>query len=507
MLTPLERLLFLLFTLLTLYLTLRAARRLVRIIARGQGKPDWAVALRRLWGALVKTVTFSPVFRTRLLTSLLHGFVAWGVIYYLPGNLGAVLEAFIPEFVFMGEGGLGRAYRFGADLLSVAVLAGMVGLLIRRFLLGSTALQIRQGTLVHPKARAGIRRDSAIVGGFILIHVGSRFLGDSFQLAVSGGEPGIPFASLVAGLWSGWTPSALTAAIHVSWWSALGTILAFFPYFPSSKHIHLIFTPINFLLQPERASMGALDRLDFEDSSAEQFGAQRLEQLSWKALLDAYSCIMCNRCQDACPAYATGKALSPAALEVNKRYFLNAEGSALARGEASSQGLLEFAISQEAVWACTACGACVDICAVGNEPMRDILDIRRHLVLTENAFPEQLQTAYRGMERAANPWNIGPEERLKWAEGLGVKTIAENPRPEVLWWVGCAPATDARAHKTAHAFSPLLNKAGVDFAVLGAEERCTGDAARRSGHEFLFNELAQANVETLNRLSPQPIVT
>jgi Fe-S oxidoreductase len=383
----------------------------------------------------------------------------------------------------------------------------MVGLLIRRFLLGSRELQIRPATLVHPKARAGIRRDSAIVGGFILIHVGSRFLGDSFQLAAVGPEPWIPAASWVAGWWAGWGPSTLNLAIHVSWWLALGTILAFFPYFPRSKHIHLIFTPINFLLQPERASMGALDRLDFEDASIEQFGAARLEQLSWKALLDAYSCIMCNRCQDACPAYTTGKTLSPAALEVNKRYFLNAEGSALARGEASSRGLLEFAITAESVWGCTACGACVDICPVGNEPMRDILDIRRHLVLTENTFPEQLQTAYRGMERTANPWNIAPEARLKWAEGLEVKTIAEHPRPEILWWVGCAPATDARAQKTAQAFARLLHRAGVDFAVLGSEERCTGDAARRSGHEFLFNELAQANVETLNRVNPPRIVT
>jgi Fe-S oxidoreductase len=345
------------------------------------------------------------------------------------------------------------------------------------------------------------------VGGFILIHVGSRFLGDSFQLAAVGPEPWIPAASWVAGWWAGWGPSTLNLAIHVSWWLALGTILAFFPYFPRSKHIHLIFTPINFLLQPERASMGALDRLDFEDASIEQFGAARLEQLSWKALLDAYSCIMCNRCQDACPAYTTGKTLSPAALEVNKRYFLNAEGSALARGEASSRGLLEFAITAESVWGCTACGACVDICPVGNEPMRDILDIRRHLVLTENTFPEQLQTAYRGMERTANPWNIAPEARLKWAEGLEVKTIAEHPRPEILWWVGCAPATDARAQKTAQAFARLLHRAGVDFAVLGSEERCTGDAARRSGHEFLFNELAQANVETLNRVNPPRIVT
>jgi Fe-S oxidoreductase len=311
----------------------------------------------------------------------------------------------------------------------------------------------------------------------------------------------------VAALWAGWPAPALDLAIHVSWWLALGTILAFFPYFPRSKHIHLIVTPINFLLQPERPSMGALERLDFDDSAAEQFGAQRLEQLSWKSLLDAYACIMCNRCQDACPAYATGKTLSPAALEVNKRYFLNEQGAALARGDASSQTLLEFAISAEAVWACTACGACVDICPVGNEPMRDILEIRRHLVLTENAFPEQLQTAYRGMERAANPWNIAPEQRLKWAEGLEVKTIAEHPRPQILWWVGCAPATDPRAQKTARAFARLLNQAGVDFAVLGPEERCTGDAARRSGHEYLFSELAQANVETLNRVNPPRIVT
>jgi Fe-S oxidoreductase len=139
--------------------------------------------------------------------------------------------------------------------------------------------------------------------------------------------------------------------------------------------------------------------------------------------------------------------------------------------------------------------------------MRDILNIRRALVLMENDFPEQLQTAFRGMERTLNPWNISPTERLKWAEGLNVPTIEGNPEPEILWWVGCAPATDARAQKTARAFAEILNTAGVNFAVLGQMEQCTGDSARRAGNEFLFNEMASANVEMLNEVAPKRIVT
>jgi Fe-S oxidoreductase len=216
---------------------------------------------------------------------------------------------------------------------------------------------------------------------------------------------------------------------------------------------------------------------------------------------------MCYRCQEVCPAYNTGKVLSPAAMEINKRYFLNSEGARLASGERSNMPLIEFAISPEAVWACTACGACNDICPVGNEPMRDIIDIRRALVLMENDFPEQLQTAFRGMERTVNPWNIPPTERMKWAEGLEVPTIDQNPDADLLWWVGCAPATDARAQKTSRAFAEILNSAGVNYAVLGENEQCTGDSARRAGNEFLFNELALANVELLNEVKPKRIVT
>jgi Fe-S oxidoreductase len=316
-----------------------------------------------------------------------------------------------------------------------------------------------------------------------------------------------PAASTLATLWSALDDPYLSVARHVAWWISIGSIVAFLPYFLYSKHLHLFMAPINYLLRPERRSMGALTPLDFDDQNVEQFGAERMQHLSWSALLDAYACIMCNRCQDACPAYSTGKVLSPAALEINKRYFLNREGARYAAGEDVGQPLTEFAISKEAIWGCTACGACVEVCPVGNEPMLDIMDIRRHLVLMENSFPEQLQTAYRGMERTANPWSIPPEKRLDWAAGLHVPTVAQNPDPDYLWWVGCAPSTDPRAQQTARAFATLLNEAEVNFAVLGPEERCTGDAARRSGNEYLFYELASSNVETLKRVAAPMIIT
>lgn len=507
MLTFPEKVVFLLASLTTVHLAVRAIWRLTRIIGRGHGGPDWRAVLRRALSVVAKTLSLSPVFRARPLTSLLHALVAWGFMYYLPVNVGDVLQGLFPGFIFLGRGVVGDVYRFGGDLLSGAVLVGMAALVVRRYGLRPAALQVRDNTLQHPKARRGIQRDSAIVGAFILLHVGARFIGQSLELALAGSDPWQPLASAASSLWAGWGPAALDLGRHAAWWLAIGLVLAFIPYFPQSKHLHLFFAPLNFLIRPDRPSMGALDPLDFDDQTLEQFGVARLEDLPWTGLMDAYACIMCNRCQDACPAYATGKVLSPAAMEINKRYFLNQEGGRLAAGHASSQTLLEFAIPEEAVWACTACGACVDICPVGNEPMRDILEIRRYLVLTENAFPSQLQAAYRGMERSANPWNIAPERRLDWAEGLRVPTVEDNPGADILWWVGCAPATDARAQKTARALAQVLQAAGVSYAVLGPRERCTGDAARRSGNEYLFSELAKANVDTLNRVGAKRVLT
>lgn len=508
MLTLIEKFIFVVFVVVSLGLTYQGVRRIVKIIDRGHGKPDWGLARRRLGEVLIKTITLQPTFRLRLGPSLFHALVSWGFMYYLLVNFGDLLEAFISGYVFLGESQLGNVYRFVADILSVGVLFGMVALLIRRFILKPITLTTRQNVLLVPSARTGIRRDSLIVGLFILIHVGARFLGVSFNIASEGlKDSAQPFASLVANLWTGISGSGVVVGEHLAFWLAIGTILAFLPYFPYSKHIHLFFAPINFLTKPQRRSMGELSKINFDDESIEQFGSTKLEDLGWEQLMDAYACIMCYRCQQVCPAYDTGKVLSPAALEINKRYFINYEGARLASGEPSEKTLTEFAITEEAVWACTACGACVDICPVGNEPMRDILDIRRSLVLMDNEFPSAFQTAFRGMERNVNPWNISPTERMKWADGYAVPTVEENPDPDLLWWVGCAPATDSRAQKTAQAFAEILNFAQINYAVLGQQEQCTGDSARRAGMDYLFFELATTNVEMLNEVNPKRIVT
>lgn len=506
MLTTAEKIIFALAVLCSMYIASLVVKRILGVIQRGKGKPDWNLARQRLLPVSARVAALLPTFRLRPFSSLFHAFIAWGFLYYLLVNFGDVLEGFIPGFHFLGQSIVGNLYRLVGDILSVGVLTGMIAMLLRRFVLRDPQLTARENVLLHPKARFGIQRDSAVVGAFILVHVGGRFFGQSFKTAAES-DPWQPFASWVARLWNGFSPDALALGEHVCFWLALGGILAFIPYFLISKHIHLFFAPINFLLKPSRQSIGELSKLDFDDESIEQFGAARLEDLGWEQLVDAYACIMCYRCQEVCPAYNTGKILSPAALEINKRYFINQEGAKLARGEQSSQMLTEFAIPTEAVWACTACGACVDICPVGNEPMRDILDIRRSLVLMDNAFPKQFAAAFRGMERNANPWGISPTERMKWAEGLKVSTIDDVPEPDLLWWVGCAPATDVRAQKTARAFAQILHAAGVNYAVLGQNEQCTGDSARRAGKEDIFFSLATANVEMLNEIKPQRIVT
>jgi Fe-S oxidoreductase len=501
MLTLPEEIIFTLAVLTTLAAVFFAIRRLVRIITAGHGKPDWKLAWKRLLNVVGRMVTFQPVFRFRFWPSLFHALVGWGFGFYILVDLFDVIKGYLPGFIFPGV--VGDIYRLLADVLSVAVLVGMVFFIFRRFVFRPANLSTRQTTLLSPKARFGIWRDSAIVATFILLHVGSRFVGESLAIAAAGKtDHWQPFASAVAGLWSGMNPRALVVGQHVAFWMAIGLIMVFIPYFPYSKHVHLFFTPLNFLLKPERRSIGELGYINLDDTSIQQFGASKLNDLGWEQLMDTYACIMCFRCQEVCPAYATGKVLSPAALEINKRYFLNTVNSLK-----DSPLLTEFAIPTEAVWACTSCGACVDICPVDNEPMRDILEIRRSLVLMDNNFPKQLETAFRGMERSANPWGVPPSERMKWAEGLKVPTIEQNPEPEVLWWVGCAPATEARAQKAARAFAKILNAAGVNFAVLGQNEQCTGDSARRAGREDIFFGLATANVELLNEVKPKRIVT
>lgn len=508
MLTLAEKILFLFLTILSLSYAFITFRMVYAVIRRGEGAlPTRAEMQARAVQALAQWLREERIWQARRLTSIFHAMIAWGFTFYFLVNFGDVLQGFFP-IAFLGENIIGDLYRLLADLFTASVLVGMVYFLLRRFVVGSPALRYRANVkLVAAVQQGAIQRDSLLVGLFILGHVGFRLVGESFDVALHGNDWARPVSTLLAQAWQGWDAAALTAGHHFGWWMALGLILVFVPYFPYTKHFHLIMSGVNFLTKPKRTSLGALAPEDFSDEAGEDFGVAKVEDLPWTHLVDAYACIMCNRCQDVCPAYVTGKELSPAALEVNKRYYLNEHLEELSAGQMSAFNLLDFATSEAALWACTACGACVDICPVGNEPMFDLLYMRRHQVLVENEFPNQLKQAFRGMERNGNPWNLRPGDRMKWAAGVDVPTIDENPTPDILWWVGCAPAYDPRAQATARAFAQVLAAAGVNYAVLGESERCTGDSARRAGNEYLFYEMAQANIEMLNAVQPKRIVT
>ncbi|WP_293909807.1 heterodisulfide reductase-related iron-sulfur binding cluster [Deinococcus sp.] len=471
----------------------------------------------RIGSALVTTLTQSRTFRGRTAISVLHSFIFYGFTYYLLVNVVDGLEGYV-HFNITSGSPLGAVYNLLADILSFLVLLGVASLLIRRTLLPARRDFLFNGkSLLHPWVKGNyILRDSIIVSSFILFHVGSRVIGQGAKLAMEGTDAWQPFTSTVSHLFS---PNNAEFWRVFGYWGALGSVLAFLAYFPYTKHVHIFMAPLNYAFK-RQANSGTIPPMKNLEAAMEQddpkLGAAKLEDLEWPRLLDAYACIQCNRCQDVCPANATGKALSPAALEINKRMELNRIASHASPftlqtapfelGAMTELPLLEFAIDEASLWACTTCGACMEVCPVQDEQMLDIIDIRRQQVMVAGEFPPQLQSAFRGMERAQNPWGLSRDKRFEWADGLKVPTTLENPTPDVLYWVGCAASYDPGAQKVARSFVQLLDKAGVNYAVLGKKEACTGDSARRAGNEFLFQSLAAQNVETLNSVQPKLIV-
>ena len=517
-----QKIAFLLFAFITLALGLQGFYRLYLRIHRGipDPEPRFNNLARRLAYALTTTLTQQRTFKKRPTIGLFHSFIFYGFVFYGLVNLVDAIEGYLPLTV-SSTNPIGATYNFLADILSFLVLLGVIALVIRRFALPSRRdFRFNARTLLHKDVRQSkITRDSLIVSAFILFHVGSRAIGAGAKIAAEGPDALQPFATTLSHLF---TPTNAEAFRIFGFWGALGSVLAFLAYSPYTKHVHIFGAPAKYFVAREPTSgvlpVAALN-LEAEnegETNPQTIGASKLEDLAWPRLLDAYACIQCNRCQDVCPATATGKSLSPAALEINKRMELNdlatqqnpfaLSPAPFEKGTLSPNPLLKFALTPEAAWACTTCGACMEVCPTQNEQMLDIIDIRRNQVMIEGEFPSQLQTAFRGMERAQNPWGINHEQRLAWAEGLAVKTTDENPTPDVLYWVGCAASYDPQAQKTARAFVELLNHAEVNFAVLGKKECCTGDSARRAGNEYLYRQLADKNVETLNTIQPKLIV-
>ena len=507
MLTDIEKIIFILFAIIAIGLSYTTFNKMFKAIGVGSQQIDWKRALLNFPKGLEVFISQRTLFKTRPIIGFIHALVAWGFTLYLVVNIVDVLYGFIPGFHFFPNYFIGKVYRLFVDIFTVLVLLGVVYFLVRRFIFKDNRLVINKPVMLNDLAKKGMRNDSLIVGVFILLHVGSRLLAASFEIARNGSDTFQPAATTIALLWSDFSQESIIISEHIFWWIALGLILGFLPYFPFTKHAHLFMGPLNYMAKTERTSMAALEAIDFEDDSIDQFGAGQLGHLPQSQILDAYACIQCSRCQDACPAYETGKELSPSALEINKRYFLNSHLDEFINGSISDAAITDILLTDEAAWSCTTCGYCVEVCPVGNEPMLDILRARQDLVMMESKFPQEAMETFDKIENYGNPWGLSPQEREVWMEGKEVPLMRDKKEAEVLYWAGCAGAYDNRGKEISQAVVDVLNEAKVDFASLGNEETCTGDSARRIGNEYLFQTMAEKNLETFGKYKFKKIVT
>ena len=482
-------------------------KKMFKVILAGTNPIIWTDVIKNWNAGLVAFISQKTLFKTRPIVGLIHALVAWGFTLYLAVNIIDVLYGFIPNFKFLPNNIVGDVYRLFVDIFSVLVLLGVFYFLARRFIIKEDRLTIKDPVMLSDKAKKGMKFDSFFVGAFIIFHIGARFLSASFEIAIHGPDWSQPAANIVATFWSTLTPDALIVSEHVTWWLALGLILLFLPYFPFSKHAHLFMGPLNIMASENRRSMAAIEAIDFENEDLDQFGAGQIQHLPQTQLLDGYACIQCSRCQDACPAYETGKELSPSALEINKRYFINDNISTLANGESIDKALTDWMLTEEAAWSCTTCGYCVEVCPVGNEPMIDILRARQNLVMMESNFPKDAMETFEKMENYGNPWGLSPQDRENWMDGLDVPLMREKKNAEVLYWAGCSGAYDSRGREISQSVAKILNEADIDYACLGNEETCTGDSARRIGNEYLFQTMAEQNKETFEQYNFKKIVT
>ncbi len=422
----------------------------------------------------------------RLGPGLMHAAIFWGFIVLFPTIVIAMIGAADPHATLPWLGAQGW-YALLVDVFAVLVFAGVL-----------SAFYIRK--VQRPKRFWGSHLGEAdVILLWIAGIVVSLIAWHSSQIALGYNDyprEWAPLSNAVSHLWHG---SWVVVLERVAVWAHVLLILGFLVYLPYSKHLHILVAAINVFFGRTR-SRGRLEPVDFEKPEAEvRLGAATAKDLTWKQVLDTMSCTECGRCQDACPAFNTGKELSPKLLIMALRDKARAQ---------SPEPLVPNAVSANVVWDCVTCGACIQECPVGIEHIDHIVDMRRNLVMLESKFPDEAGTMLRDVDRAGNPWGKPPSDRTSWAEGLDVRVLqpGEAP-PEVLFWVGCAPAFDERARQGARSTAKLLKSAGVDFAILGPRETCTGDPARRMGDEFTYQKQANANVETLNAAKVTKIVT
>jgi Fe-S oxidoreductase len=439
----------------------------------------------------------------RLVPGLMHAFIFWGFIVLLPTILMAMIAIADRGETIPWLGSQGW-FALLVDLFCVLVLAGVL-----------TAFAIRK--IQRPARFEGSHMGEAdlilaliagIVTTLLLWHASLIALGlNEWPAGWS------PVSNALSNLFGG--GSGTHDAERALVWAHVLIVLSFLVYLPRSKHLHIATAVVNVYFGRTRAR-GRLEPLRFDEEGAEEdmrLGSGTVADMTWKQVVDTYSCTECGRCQDACPAWATGKALSPKLLIMGLRDQLFAEGPGILAARAAGEqpemaALVPNAVTDEVVWDCVTCGACVRECPVSIEHIDHIVDLRRHLVMNEARFPAEAEPMLRDVERSSNPWGKAQSDRAAWAEGLGVRVLEPgDAAPDVLYWVGCAASFDERARTSAESTAKLLAAAGVDFAILGPREACTGDPARRMGNEYVFQAFAEQNVETLNETAAKKIVT
>ncbi len=485
------------------------------------------VRLERLSeGLRMRTLFEDPI------AGAMHTAIYVGFLVLFAGTITIEIEDFMPTSMKFLSGNLYLAFSFLLELGGIALIVGICWAIWRRYI-----------QKVY-RTRIKTRPEHALILGTLLFIAISGFFVEAFRIAVDG-FPAFEQWSFV-GYWLGralvgiFGDGTWVIGIHrLVWFLHFVGFAVFLVILPTTMLRHMITSPMNLYLSDHERPRGAMRPMpNLMEAEIEQIGANVVGDFTWKQLFDTDACTMCGRCTSVCPANITGKPLDPREIVLKVGEVMNAtagfsttrEGElAVAQGEPyevqaatpppigtdkmisiSSASVFERVTSEE-LWSCVTCRACDEICPVDIEIVDKILDIRRYLSLMESDFPTELGNAYRGMENAGNPWQMGQHERTKWADKLDfeVPVIGENVDhiPEYLWWIGCAGSFDDRNVAVTRSIATLLREAGIDYAILGANEMCSGDPARRTGNEFVFQMLALQNIETIGEAGVRKIIT
>jgi Fe-S oxidoreductase len=504
-------------------------QRLVSYLRLGHAEGRLDHPLTRIRNVLEIGIAQKKIFRDPV-AGPMHAIIFWGFLVLTAGTVEILVAGVFPAFSYalVLPHALYQGYSASQDIFALLVIASISFALYRRLVLHPRRLE--GDALEHTDALIIL---SMIAGLMVTLLLANAFLFAAAPASV-GSEKLVsrPIGMVIA---RAMAPGAAMTGFHLFWWAHALLILTFLNYLPYSKHLHVATSLINVFFSNTSGpgARGAMRYMDLE-ADVEQFGASDVEQLSWKNLLDGYSCTECGRCTAACPANITGKSLSPRKIVINTRQRLMEKApvvlgdrmdfmrSALLHGEGGEAGggtvaevmehrLLDTYITEEELWACTSCRACVTECPVSIDQLDVINELRRNLVLTESRFPAELQPVFESLERNGSPWAFNPGDRADWAQGMNIATMAElharDERPDVLFWVGCMGSFDDRAKKITVAFAKIMQSCDISFAILGQEEHCHGDPARRMGNEYLYQTLAKDTIETLERYQVTTIVT